>query len=71
MYIIFKQYGGFFIVIAAIILCLLLLFKNELKTLSSLQNLDDYGMYRMSYSGDYGFDDLLIHNNIIKYDLQK
>lgn len=33
------------------------LFWNELRTLSSLQKTDDYGMFRMTYYGDYGFDD--------------
>lgn len=35
------------------------LFRNELKTLASLRQIDNYGMYRMIYCGDYGFDDFL------------
>lgn len=37
----------------------LALFMNELKTLTSLKQIDNYGMYRMIYCGDYGFDDFL------------
>lgn len=46
-------------ILVFIVLVLLLLFKNELKTLKSLKKIDDYGMYSMVYSGDYGFDDFL------------
>lgn len=35
------------------------LFANELKTLNTLKQIDPYGMYRMAYHGDYGFDDFL------------
>lgn len=35
------------------------LFWNEIRTLSSLKKLDDYGMFRMTYYGDYGFDEFL------------
>lgn len=36
-----------------------ILFRNELRSLHSLEKLDDYGMYRMVYYGDYGFDEFL------------
>ncbi len=36
-----------------------LIFFNELRSLASLQKLDDYPMYRMTYCGDYGFDEFL------------
>ena len=49
----------FLCVIFLIILGLLFLFRNELKTLKSLKKIDDYGMYSMTYYGDYGFDDFL------------
>lgn len=45
--------------LAFITIILLALFINELKTLKSLKQVDDYGMYRMTYHGDYGFDDFL------------
>ena len=45
--------------LAFIAIILLFLFINELKTLRSLKQIDDYGMYRMTYYGDYGFDDFL------------
>ena len=35
------------------------LFGNELKSLLSINKLDDYGMLQMRYYGDYGFDDFL------------
>lgn len=37
----------------------LALFWNELRSLSTLEKLDDYGMFRMIYYGDYGFDEFL------------
>ena len=36
-----------------------ILFWNELRSLASLKEIDDYGMYQMVYYGDYGFDDFL------------
>lgn len=36
-----------------------ILFWNELKTLSTLKRVDGYGMFQMTYDGDYGFDDFL------------
>ncbi|MDF2883104.1 MAG: choloylglycine hydrolase [Clostridiaceae bacterium] len=37
----------------------LILFFNELRSLASLKVIDDYPMYRMTYYGDYGFDEFL------------
>ena len=37
----------------------IVLFHNELRTLSSLKKIDDYGMFQMTYYGDYGFNDFL------------
>ena len=37
----------------------LILFWNELRSLMSLKKIDDYGMYQMTYYGDYGFDEFL------------
>ena len=36
-----------------------ILFINELRSLASISKLDDYGMLRMRYYGDYGFDEFL------------
>lgn len=36
-----------------------ILFWNEVRSLSSLKEIDGYGMYQMVYYGDYGFDDFL------------
>lgn len=37
----------------------LALFWNELRSLATLERLDAGGMYRMTYYGDYGFDEFL------------
>ncbi len=36
------------------------LFWDEGRSLTTLTKLDDYGMFRMTYHGDYGFDDFLL-----------
>lgn len=36
-----------------------IIFWNELRSLTSLNKIDDYPMYRMTYYGDYGFDEFL------------
>ena len=43
----------------SIAIAALILFRNELRSLMSLKKIDDYGMYQMSYYGDYGFDEFL------------
>lgn len=53
--------------ILLIVLCTLLLlvllvaglYFNELRSLFSLTKLDEYGMFSMTYYGDYGFDEFL------------
>lgn len=51
------------LVIAAVLLLLFIaslsLFRNELRSLTSLKKIDDYGMYQMTFYGDYGFDEFL------------
>ena len=42
-----------------ILIAVLILFGNELRSLMSLKKIDNYGMYEMTYYGDYGFDDFL------------
>ena len=42
-----------------ILIAVLILFGNELRSLMSLKKIDNYGMYQMTYYGDYGFDDFL------------
>lgn len=44
---------------AAAIIIILALFLNELRTLVSLKQVDEYAMYTMTYYGDYGFDEFL------------
>lgn len=49
-------------VISVFILLLIVasvLFHNEIRSLTSLKRLDDYGMFQMVYYGDYGFDEFL------------
>lgn len=47
---------GLFVLLAA---AAVIMFRNELRSLGSLEKVDDYGMFRMTYYGDYGFDDFL------------
>ena len=35
------------------------IFRNEIRTLCSIEKLDDYGMYQMTYYGNYNLDGLL------------
>jgi hypothetical protein len=42
-----------------VIIILGLIFRNELRSLASIQKLDDHPLSRMTYYGDYGFDDFL------------
>lgn len=50
---------GIGIALSIIIIAALALFRNELRSLMSLEKVDDYGMYQMTYYGDYGFDEFL------------
>lgn len=58
-----KKIHDIFIGIGVILLFFLIaaftLFGNELRSLISLKKVDDYGMYQMTYYGDYGFDEFL------------
>ena len=47
------------ILIIFMIMIIVLLFYNELRSLASLKKHDNYPMYSMTYYGDYGFDDFL------------
>ncbi len=46
-------------VILFVMIMAIILFLNELRSLASLKAVDDYPMYRMTYYGDYGFDEFL------------
>lgn len=50
---------GIGITLLIIAIATLILFRNELRSLMSLKKIDDYGMYQMSYYGNYGFDEFL------------
>ncbi len=50
---------GLGITLLSIAIAALILYRNELRSLMSLKKIDDYGMYQMSYYGDYGFDEFL------------
>ena len=54
-----KAFQGIGVALLVILIGILILFRNELRTLMSLKKVDDYGMYQMTYYGDYGFDDFL------------
>ena len=51
------------IILAGIVIILLItfivLFWNELRSLASIKKLDDHPLIRMTYYGDYGFDEFL------------
>ena len=46
-------------IVLALAVAALTLFWKELRSLSTLKKLDDYGMFQMTYYGDYGFDEFL------------
>lgn len=50
---------GIGIALLIIFIATLVIFWNELRSLMSLEKVDDYGMYQMTYYGDYGFDEFL------------
>ena len=35
------------------------MFRNEIATVASIQKVNDYPMYTMEYSGDYGIDEFI------------
>jgi len=47
------------LIILAIIIAIGFIFRNELRSLTSIQKLDDHPLVRMTYYGDYGFDKFL------------
>jgi len=50
---------GIICIILLVVVMAIILFFNELRSLASLKVIDDYPMYRMTYYGDYGFDEFL------------
>ncbi len=50
---------GIAVVLLVIVIGAIALFRNELRTLFSLEKIDEYGAYQMTYYGDYGFDEFL------------
>lgn len=50
---------GIVVVLLVIVVGAIALFWNELRTISSIAKIDDYGAYQMTYYGDYGFDEFL------------
>lgn len=54
-----RLFGCFAAVILVAILGIAFMFRHELKTLYSLEKVDDNVLYTMTYDGDYGFDEFL------------
>ncbi len=58
-----KKISKVLIIIMAIVLMIVLIFlfvfRNEIRTISSMKKIDDYGMYQMKYYGSYDLDGLL------------
>ena len=51
------------VLLSIIIICAIaatVLFRNEIRSLSSIRQIDDYGMFQMTYFGEYGFEDFLL-----------
>lgn len=48
------------IIVVFVIIILLTLFADEIKTLRSIETVDEHPLYTMTYHGDYGFDDFLL-----------
>jgi len=42
------------------VIALTVVFRNEIRSLASIRQVDDYGMFQMTYFGVYGFDDFLL-----------
>ena len=54
-----KKIIGILLVLVLIVLTgAVIVFRNEIRSLASLKKIDDYGMYQMTYYGDYGLDEL-------------
>ena len=47
------------VLVAAAAIAVFALFGHELTTLGSIQKVDDYPLYTMTYDGDYGMDEFL------------
>jgi len=51
------------ILLSIVLICAIavtVIFRNELRSLASIRQIDDYSMFQMTYFGDYGFDDFLL-----------
>ena len=48
-----------FSILLAVVAIFVLVFRNELRSLASIQKLDDHPLSRMTYYSDYGFDEFL------------
>lgn len=64
-------------VILAAVLVLLALFQAELRTLNTIERVDDTDLFTMTYLGDYGLDDFLAQggasndNELLEFLMQK
>lgn len=54
-----KVLVGLLALVILLIGSVVFMFRNELKTLNSIEKINDYPMYTMTYAGDYAFDDYL------------
>lgn len=55
-----KKVTGILVVVVLIVLAgAIMIFRNEIRTLASFKKVDDYGMYQMTYYGNYGLEELL------------
>ena len=56
---IWKVTGILLVVVLIVLAGAIMIFRNEIRTLASFKKVDDYGMYQMTYYGDYGLEELL------------
>lgn len=46
-------------IVLGVVIAFITLFRNEIRSLTTLKRTDEYGMFQMTYYGDYGFDEFL------------
>lgn len=54
-----RSFIGIVVFLLVAVIGAVALFWSELRTLFSITKIDDYGVYQMTYYGDYGFDEFL------------
>jgi len=58
-------------IVLTVIITTMIFYQNEIRSLASIEKIDDYGMFSMTYYGDYGFDDFLETGAASDTDIEK